>query len=133
MTVDAVKWLWARRPASAAECPYLFVTGKGKPYAGATKGGNPKDNVANAWKKLLERVKKDHSDFQNLSFNKLRKTAGDLAKKESDGETSKVFHSRGQTNSDQFGDVYTTTGILKRSLPPSKKCGTNWPRWSSRR
>ena len=113
VTVEAVKWLLARRPASAAECPYLFVTGKGKPYAGTTKGGNPKGNIANAWNKLRKRVEKDHPDFQDLSFNKLRKTAGDLVKKESDGETAKVFHSRGQTNSDQFGDVYTNRDFEK--------------------
>jgi integrase len=106
-TVEAVKWLLARRPASAGDCPYLFVTDTGKPLAGVTKGGNPKGNIANAWRKLLDRVKKDHEGFRELSFNKLRKTAGNLVKKASDGEVVRVFHSRGETNSDAFADDYT--------------------------
>lgn len=40
--------------------------------------------------------------------NSRKKQRVSIAKsKESDGETAKVFHARGQTNSDQFGDVYT--------------------------
>lgn len=83
------------------------MTDTGKPLAGVTKSGNPKGNVANAWRKLLERVKKDQEGFRELSFNKLRKTAGNLVKKASDGEVVRVFHSRGETNSDAFADDYT--------------------------
>lgn len=105
-TVQAVRWFLVRRPASKAGV--LLVTANGHPFGGQTVSGNRNQRIQNIWKRLHARIAKDHPDFPALSFNKLRKTAGDLVKRASDGEIAGVFLAHGQAvRSDHLADVYT--------------------------
>src|SRR5262249_14148893 len=50
----------------------------------------------------------ENDGFRRLSFNKLRKTAGHLMKRFSNGEIAGVFHCRGQVvPTDDLSDLYT--------------------------
>ncbi len=72
-------------------------------------------------------VRKDHAAFKALSFGKLRKTAGDLVKRFSDGEVSGVFLCHGTpVPSDSLQDVYTN-----RPLPESFEPCRAWRDFSN--
>lgn len=115
-----------KRPAS--QSPYVFVTANGNSYFQRTVSGNPNQRIANLWKKLLDRVCKDHKDFPRLSFNKLRKTSGNMIRQIASGETMRVFQSRGKAvkNDDQaerysdraFKRVFRAQLRMKRKLRP---------------
>lgn len=60
------------------DVPTVIVTKDGKPVEYLTEGSNRSAKLANAWAGLTKRAKKDHESFRELSFNKLRKTAGDM-------------------------------------------------------
>jgi hypothetical protein len=106
VTAEGIRWFLARRPQ--CKSPVLLVTEKGRPFGGQTASGNRNQRIQNIWKRLRDRIAKDRAAFPALSFNKLRKTAGDLVKRVSDGETAGVFLSHGQTvKSDTLADVYT--------------------------
>lgn len=72
-TVAGIRWYLARRPRSAE--PFLLLTEKGRPLTAPTAGNNRNQRIQNIWRRLRERVAKDHPDFPTLSFNKLRKPA----------------------------------------------------------
>lgn len=105
-TVAGIRWYLARRPQS--DETVLLLTEKGKALTAPTAGNNRNQRIQNVWKRLRDRVVKDHPRFPALSFNKLRKTAGDLVKRFSDGEIAGVFLCHGQTvRTDDLADVYT--------------------------
>ena len=105
-TLAALEWYRGQRPQS--EAPQLMLTKNGVPYAKPSDKGNSIRAIANAWYRLLDRVEKDHKGFPRLSFNKLRKTAGDFVRRAADGETMAVFHSRGNpVKEDPFSEVYS--------------------------
>jgi hypothetical protein len=105
-TIAGIHWYLARRPQS--DDPALILTEKGKPLTAPTAGNNRNQRVQNVWKRLRDRITKDHPRFPALSFNKLRKTAGDMVKRASDGEIAAVFLCHGQTvKTDDLADVYT--------------------------
>ncbi len=57
---------------------------------------------------MIARVKKSEPEFRPLSFGKMRKTAGDLIRKFSDGEIAAIFLSHGQTvKTDELAENYT--------------------------
>jgi hypothetical protein len=104
-TVQAIEWAMKRRPATNS--PYLVLTRKGCPLAELTKGNNRNTKIANAWTTLLRRIRKDDAGFRKLSFNKLRKTAGDLVRELADDETASMFLCHGQTVADDLLERYT--------------------------
>ncbi len=117
-TVAAVDW-WLRQreqltvPNGVAS---LLVNNRGKPYDEPTKGNNANNQISNRWDSLTEKIRKDaeHANFRELSFNKLRKTAGDLIRSASDGEIMRVFHCRGKpVTKDQFSDLYSNRPFKK--------------------
>lgn len=111
-TVAGLKWYAERRPASTEST--FFVTTSGRSLMATTTSNNRTTIIAKAWDRLYRRVLKDHSDFPRLSFNKLKKTAGNLIKKLEDGETAGVFHCRGKTvHADELQDRYTDRDFAK--------------------
>jgi site-specific recombinase XerD len=111
-TVTAINWFtkYARGTPQtiAGENPkdFLMVTGQGNCYE--------RQQLANMWNKLLDRVQLDHPMFRRLSFKCLRKTAGQLIRERSDGEIAGVFLCHGQAvASDSLADVYTNRPFNK--------------------
>jgi len=112
-TVAAVEWALARRrrhPGFDDEAR-LLVNAQGQPYDQPTTGGNPNQQIPNRFAALIRRIQKsdEGKDFVRRPFKMLRKTAGDLIRRHSDGEVAAVFHSRGQAvRIDDLADAYTT-------------------------
>jgi hypothetical protein len=74
------------------------------------RGNRPtSQHVANQWNKLLQRTTRNEASFNSsLSFKYLRKTAGQLVREVSDGETAGVFLAHGTpVSSDDLLDAYT--------------------------
>ena len=93
---------------------WLLVTRNGKPLVEPTKSNFTGAYVPNRWATLLKRIRQDIPAFRKLSFNKLRKTAGDLIRQASDGEISGVFLCHGQAvKTDDLADVYTNRPFAK--------------------
>jgi len=111
-TVAGIEWALARRRKHAGFGPdaRLLVNGKGEPLDKPTAGGNPNIQIPNAFARLIRRVQQtdDGKDFVRRPFKMLRKTAGDLIRRHSDGEVTAVFHCRGQAvRIDDLADAYT--------------------------
>jgi hypothetical protein len=87
--------------------PWLLVTSKGKQLIEATKNNFRGAYIPNRWHHLLARVREDQPDFRRLSFNKLRKTAGNLIREVADGEIAGIFLSHGQAVKDDQLEAYT--------------------------
>ena len=64
--------------------------------------------IANRWNSLTSRVQKDHPDFQRLSHSKLRKTGGNLIRREFGGEIMAIYLCHGRVvASDDLAEVYS--------------------------
>ncbi len=100
-TLKGVDWLVSQRATSV----YVLTTEAGGPCTS--------NRIANRWNALLNRVQTDHSEFRRLSFKFLRKTAGQLVRDFSDGETVAVFHARAQVNIDEYSDAYSRRDFRK--------------------
>jgi len=86
----------------------VFVTKSGLSLIAPTEGNNTSAKIPAAWYRLLKRVQKQHPDFKRLGFHHLRKTAGNLIRKLSDGETMGVFLRHGKpVKSDALAGVYS--------------------------
>jgi hypothetical protein len=109
-TVAGIEWMKKRREGS--EETGLVLTKKGRPLS-LTAGSNRNMAIPNAWNILTKRVQKDHPEFRRLSFNKLRKTAIDLVRKLSDGETAGIFACHGQVVSDDLLERYANRHFAK--------------------
>jgi hypothetical protein len=103
-TVEAIAFLQRTRPAS--KLGELVLTRQGLPLHRQTAGGNANRNIANAWAKLVRRVKKDGHELPPLGFKFLRKTASSLLRKLAGGETASLFLAHGRATSDELLDVY---------------------------
>jgi len=122
-TVDALEWAINRRRSqsrirrgpskgkdiSMRSDSILLLSEDGLPLVKHTVKGNQSNRIANMWRTgLTNRIRKDHPSFRQLSFNKLRKTGGDLIRHEADGEINAVFLTHGQpVKSDDLSDEYT--------------------------
>jgi hypothetical protein len=105
-TVQGICWMMERHGTEKGGA--LILTREGRPLTQPTVNNNRNNKIANCWGRLYQRILKDHEGFRRLSFNKLRKTAGDLVKRFSSGELAGVFHSRGQVvPTDDLSDLYT--------------------------
>ena len=110
-TVEAMQWALNRRnkqPKPISDAPLLLNEKDAQPYDRPTEGGNRNQGIPNRFADLIRRIKIDHQDFRPLSFGKLRKTAGDLIRRLSDGEIFGVFMCHGQpVATDDLADVYS--------------------------
>ncbi|MFL5243461.1 MAG: hypothetical protein ACJ8FY_15250 [Gemmataceae bacterium] len=108
-TVNAIKWWHGYRstlPVPSEETA-LLVTRRGGGLYRTTKGNNANGRIPNCWASLTKRVRKHYPNFRTLSFNKLRKTAGNLIRQEAGGEIASVFLCHGSSVKDELLDVYT--------------------------
>ena len=88
--------------------PWVFLTENGKPIIEPTDANNPGQYLPNLWNRLITRVRKDQPNFRKLSFNKLRKTAGNFVRQVADGEIMGVFLSHGEpVKGDELSEVYS--------------------------
>lgn len=94
---------------SLCETSLVLLSDDGTPLVKQTDEGNTSNRIANLWASgLTARIRKDFPSFRKLSFNKLRKTAGNLIRQEADGEISGVFLTHGQpVKTDDLSDEYT--------------------------
>ena len=115
-TVSAIDW-WLRERqaiAAAADVTTLLVNRNGRRYDALTKSRHPNYQIANRWCGLTQRIQADHPEFRSLSFNKLRKTAGNFVRAESHGEVAAVFLCHGTpVKSDELLDLYTNRPFAK--------------------
>ena len=110
MTVLGIQWAIEERKRFPGFSPdgRLLLNSNGKPYDQATKSGNFNQTIPNRLSRLVERIRKDGHEVRDLSFGKLRKTAGQLIKTFSDGEIMGVFDCHGRpVKSDSLSDVYS--------------------------
>lgn len=89
-TIAALEW-YAKNHLANPE--YVFTNKKGLPLFTRTSGGNRNQLIANTWKRLLGRVKREeaHKTFRQLPFKFLRKTSGNWCRKIAGGETMRVL------------------------------------------
>lgn len=109
-TVEAIQWVLTQREQKPRLCPesILLLNHKGEPYDKPTVSGNRNQQIPNRFADLIRRIRRDNNSIAGLSFNKLRKTAGDLIRQLSDGEVAGVFLCHGQpVKTDDLADVYT--------------------------
>lgn len=111
-TVAGIEWALARRHKHPGFGPAarLLVNSHGEPLDKPTAGGNPNQQIPNAFARLIRRVQEsdEGKGFVRRPFKMLRKTAGDLIRRQSDGEVTAVFHCRGQAvRIDDLADAYT--------------------------
>lgn len=109
-TVQAIEWALERRKKQPDFGPNarLLLNDRGEPYDKPTKGGNANQQIANRFADLIRRIRNDGKLVDKRPFKMLRKTAGDLVRRFSDGEVAAVFHSRGQpVEIDDLADAYT--------------------------
>lgn len=109
-TVQGLQWALERRGTQSPLDPGspLFLNGQGERFDKPTKNGNRNQQIPNRFARLRKRIRNEGREISPLSFGKLRKTAGDLVRRFSDGEVAGVFLCHGQpVQSDDLSDVYT--------------------------
>lgn len=110
LTTQAIEWALKRRKRQPGFEPEarLLLNDKGEAYDRPTKSGNPNQQIPNRFKDLICRVREDNNEIRSLPVSKLRKTAGDLVRQFSDGETASVFLMHGRPfEQDDLLDQYT--------------------------
>ena len=98
MTVKAIQWAIKerRQQPDYSENACLLLNKNGKPFDHPTEGGNSNQTIPNRLARTIKRIQKDGHEIRNLSFGKLRKTAGQMIKTFSDGEVMGVFECHGK-------------------------------------
>lgn len=108
-TVEALEWFvrWNECAAVSREDQgFVMITQEGRRY--------DRQRLANIWNRLLDRVQADDSAFRRLPFKHLRKTAGQMIKRRSDGEIAGVFLCHGTpVATDELSDAYTNRPFNK--------------------
>jgi hypothetical protein len=115
-TVDAIEWWLRERKNIDVErhTTTLLVNGNGQRFDTPTKGNHTNFQIPNRWFALTERIRKVEPGFRMLSFNKLRKTAGNLIRLGAGGEIAAVFLCHGTpVRADVLLDVYTNRPFVK--------------------
>lgn len=109
-TVQMLEWALARRlkfPNPAADQPAI-LNAEGRRLDQRSENGNPSRQIPNAFTRLQARIRADVNEISRLPFKHLRKTAGDLIRRFSDGEISGIFLLHGSpVKTDKLSDVYT--------------------------
>ncbi|QEG24764.1 hypothetical protein [Mariniblastus fucicola] len=110
MTVQGIQWAIEQRnllPKYSDDARLLLNT-NGKPFDHPTKSGNTNQTIPNRLARTIKRIQNDGHEIRNLSFGKLRKTAGQLIKTFSSGEIMGVFECHGRpVKSDELNDLYS--------------------------
>jgi hypothetical protein len=109
-TVRAIDWWIIQRQQIQVDAgtTTLLVNTKGRRFDELLTTGHPNMQIPNKWNQLTKRVQKTKPDFRQLSFNKLRKTAGNLVRAEAHGEVAGIFLCHGRpVRSDELLDLYT--------------------------
>ncbi len=93
----------------------LILSEDGTPHVKQTAKGNRASRIANLWIAVLtRRIRKSKTEFRSLSFNKIRKTAGNMIRDLSDGEVAGVFLCHGEpVRSDTLIDINTNRPFAK--------------------
>ena len=93
----------------------LILSEDGTPLVKQTANGNRASRIANLWNAdLTRRIRKSKTEFRVLSFNKIRKTAGNMIRDLSDGEVAGVFLCHGEpVRTDSLIDIYTNRPFAK--------------------
>lgn len=119
ITVRAIDWYMNhRRPKS--DDPHFLLSRNGLPLV-SSQNGNNNATISNWWTNLLDRITSNEEEkpaelksFRRLTFNKLRKTSGNLIRRIADGETMKVFHARGKpVATDDHSEVYSNRNFTR--------------------
>ncbi len=109
-TVKMLEWIMARRLKQKNPAPDqpAILNSKGMPLDKRSDNGNPSRQIPHSFSRLQKRIIDDSNEITKLPFKHLRKTAGDLIRRFSDGEVSGVFLLHGNpVTSDKLSDVYT--------------------------
>jgi len=132
ITVQAIEW-WIRQREQIQivdGVTAFLVNQRGLAYDTPTAKNDRNQQIPNLWNGLTQKIRndEDHKDFRKLSFGKLRKTAGNIIRKEGDGEVAGVFLCHGNpVKSDELLDFYThrpfarvfeTIDIVGQNLSP---------------
>jgi hypothetical protein len=128
-TVEALQWAIRRRQGQTivtrgvnkgrnirmSPDSLLILSEDGTPLVKQTANGNRASRIANLWNAdLTRRIRKSKPEFRSLSFNKIRKTAGNMIRDLSDGEVAGVFLCHGEpVRSDTLIDIYTNRPFAK--------------------
>jgi hypothetical protein len=110
LTVQGIEWALLRRRRQAGFGPQsrLLLNENGEALDKPTESGNRNQYIPNHFDRLIKRIEDDENVINRLSFGKLRKTAGDLVRRFTDGEVMAVFHCRGKAvKTDDLADVYS--------------------------
>ena len=121
VTVQAIEW-WIRQreQIEVVEGVSAFlVNRRGRAYDTPTAGNDRNVQIPNLWRGLTATIRNDeqHKDFRELSFGKLRKTAGNLIRRTGDGEVAGVFLCHGQPVAGATDD-FDVNGFIARGLLP---------------
>ena len=115
ITRNAIEWARKRKEVLGFTSDYLLVSDSGQPYSAVTVGNNNNQKIRNSWRRLIKRVRqeKDNTDFPNLSFGKLRKTAASWMRRVGGGEMSSIFIAHGKATDDSLLDLYADRQFRK--------------------
>jgi hypothetical protein len=131
-TIDGIRWALARHPDGNPES-FLLLNSNGQPYWRKTSGGNRARGIAKHFKDLVKRVRKDQPDFPDLSFNKVRKTSGNLVRQLADAELAKLQLTHDHQDVDRnlrcytnpkFARLFRVLRRLERKLEPVFEAAT---------
>lgn len=106
-TEEALRWALDRRKKQPLDDDILLLTDRGTPYWSKTKGGNRSQLIPNLWRRLIERVQKDHPEFPWLPFNSLRDTSANMVRQIGGQEVALVHLAHRHQSSDKNLRRYT--------------------------
>ncbi|WP_417387503.1 tyrosine-type recombinase/integrase [Gimesia sp.] len=109
-TIEGLQWELSRReqlPKTDQSKDIVFLAEKGgNPLWSRTKTGNYNNGITKRWNDLKGRVKKDHPDFHDYSFGKLRKTAAIRVIEMADAEAASMILAHGIPSEDKVLSAY---------------------------
>jgi len=111
-TEQALRWASERRKKQTHPEDFLLLTDKMHPYWDKTKAGNRKQAIPNMWKRLLDRVSKDHK-IRRLPFNSLRDTSATFIRNIAGGETASLHLAHKHQSKDEHLRRYTNPARKK--------------------
>lgn len=133
-SLKAMDWLVTRRRGlgETVNSSLLLMTTGGKPFYRLTGGGNRNHRFAGAWTSLTNRVRKDHPDFPEKSFGKLRKTGGNMVRRLAGGEIYSVYICHGNpVKADDLAELYSNRPYAKLFETLQRIEGELQPLWDA--
>ena len=106
-SIEALDWFRKEnKRMGATASPYVLLSKAGEPAS--------EQSIANAWASLRRRIISADSHFPKLSFKYLRKTAAQMVRDVSDGETAKVLLCHGSpVPEDELLEMYSVRSFAK--------------------